>query len=68
MVAAGDRAVALFVVQRADCAAFAACHELDPAFATGLEEAADAGVEILIYACDLSISSAKISHSMEWRR
>ncbi|MFP5449844.1 MAG: DNA/RNA nuclease SfsA, partial [Alphaproteobacteria bacterium] len=30
MVAEGDRAVALFVVQRTDCDAFSACHDLDP--------------------------------------
>ena len=42
MVATGDRAVALFVVQRTDCEAFAACHDLDPAFARGLDQAADA--------------------------
>ena len=43
-VAAGDRAVALFVIQRMDCEAFSACADLDPAFARGLEAAATAGV------------------------
>ena len=54
MVAAGYRAVALFVVQRTDCDAFSACADLDPAFAAGLEAAADAGVEVLVYACAMS--------------
>src|SRR5882757_7326630 len=56
MVAAGDRAVALFIVQRTDCEAFSACHELDPAFGRGLDQAADAGVEVLVYACDVAVS------------
>lgn len=35
-VAAGDRAVVLFVVQRKDCEAFSACRDLDPAFARSI--------------------------------
>jgi sugar fermentation stimulation protein A len=68
MVAAGDRAVVLFVVQRTDCDAFSACRELDPAFARGLDQAADAGVEVLVYACDVSLSGVKITHRLDWRR
>lgn len=68
MVAAGDRAVALFVVQRTDCEAFAACHELDPAFARGLDQAADAGVEVLIYACDVALDGVRIARRIPWRR
>jgi sugar fermentation stimulation protein A len=68
MVAAGDRAVVLFVVQRTDCEAFAACHELDPAFGRGLDQAADAGVEILVYACDLSTAGVRIVRPIPWAR
>ena len=68
MVAEGDRALVLFVVQRTDCEAFTACHELDPAFARGLDQAADAGVEVLIYACDVSAAAVNISHRLIWRR
>ncbi|MDP3175038.1 MAG: DNA/RNA nuclease SfsA, partial [Phenylobacterium sp.] len=68
MVAAGDRAVALFVVQRTDCEAFSACHDLDPTFAAGLERAADTGVEVLIYACDVSPQSVGIARAIPWRR
>ena len=45
-VARGNRAVQLFVVQRTDCERFPACADLDPAYAAGLEAAADAGVEV----------------------
>jgi len=68
MVAGGDRAVVLFVVQRTDCDAFAACHDLDPAFARGLDLAADAGVEVLVYACDLSVAGVRITRRIPWSR
>jgi sugar fermentation stimulation protein A len=66
-VAVGDRAVALFVVQREDCAAFRACTDLDPAFARGLEQAAEAGVEILIRACEVTTSGVRIARPLPWR-
>lgn len=68
MVAEGDRAVALFVVQRTDCDAFAACHDLDPAFARGLEAAAEAGVEVLAYGCDISSDAVRIARRLRWSR
>jgi sugar fermentation stimulation protein A len=68
MVAAGDRAVALFVVQRTDCDAFTACHDLDPTFGRGLDQAADAGVEVLIYACDVALDGVRIARRIPWRR
>ena len=68
MVAAGDRAVALFVVQRTDCKLFSACHELDPTFAAGLGRAAEAGVEVLVYGCDMSTERIRISRRIDWRR
>lgn len=68
MVAQGDRAVVLFVVQRTDCEAFAACRELDPGFALALDRAADTGVEVLVYACDVAVGGVKIGHRLAWRR
>ena len=64
----GDLAVVLFVVQRTDCDAFSACHELDPAFARGLEQAARAGVEVLVCACDVAPTGVAIRRRLEWRR
>jgi len=60
-VVAGDRAVALFVVQRMDCESFKACEDLDPAFARGLTQAARAGVEVLVYACDVTTQGVRIA-------
>ena len=68
MAAQGDRAVALFVVQRTDCETFKACHELDPVFARGLDEVADAGVEVLVYTCDITPEAVSITRPLSWAR
>ena len=67
-VAEGERAVQLFVVQRTDCEAFAACADLDPAYAAGLDHAAERGVEVLVYACDIGVEEIWIAHPIPWRR
>lgn len=66
-VARGARAVQLFVVQRTDCDRFAACADLDPAYARGLRDAAEAGVEVLCYRCDISPDEILISRRIPWR-
>jgi sugar fermentation stimulation protein A len=68
MVAGGARAAVLFVVQREDCDAFAACHDLDPKFAAALNAAADAGVEVLAYRCDMGQAAIRIGQRLPWRR
>jgi sugar fermentation stimulation protein A len=68
VVEQGDRAVALFIVQRTDCEAFSACHELDPTFASGLDHAAEAGVEVLVYSCLMKTSGITLANSIPWRR
>ena len=66
-VAKGARAVQLFVVQRTDCDSFAACEDLDPVYARGLDDAAAAGVEVLCYRCDISPDEVRISRRIPWR-
>ena len=68
MVQTGDRAVALFVVQRTDCDAFAACADLDPKFARALDEVAEIGVDVLVYACGITPESVQITHPLPWKR
>lgn len=63
----GDRAVQLFVIQRTDCDAFSACADLDPAYADGLDAAANAGVEVLAYACDINLDGIRIACRVPWR-
>jgi sugar fermentation stimulation protein A len=49
-VAAGDRAVMLYVVQRTDCEAFRLAPDLDPAYARAFDAARAAGVEMIAMA------------------
>lgn len=65
-VAEGDRAVQLFVIQRTDCDAFAACADLDPTYAAGLDLAAAAGVEVLVYGCDIAVGEISIAGRIPW--
>jgi sugar fermentation stimulation protein A len=67
MVAAGDRAVVFFVIQRTDCEQFTACRELDQTFAAALDHAADLGVEVLCYDCDLSTTAIRLNRRIPWR-
>ena len=67
-VVEGDRAVQLFVVQRTDCDAFAACADLDPAYAAGLDLAATRGVEVLVYGCDITTDEIRITRPLPWAR
>jgi sugar fermentation stimulation protein A len=65
-VAEGERAVQLFVIQRTDCESFAACADLDPAYAAGLNAAAAAGVEVLCYGCDITPETVRITRRLPW--
>ena len=67
MVAEGHRAVMLFVIQRTDCDLFAACAELDPAYAKGLVRAARSGVEVLCYDCHIGSDAIRIARPIPWR-
>ena len=66
-VQGGDRDVLMFVTQRADCTAFEAAADLDPAYADGLVAAARAGVEVLCYDCDISPNEILIARRLPWR-
>jgi len=54
MVAGGDRAVMLYLVQRSDCEAFAPAEHIDPAYAQGLRDAVAAGVEVEVWTAEVS--------------
>lgn len=59
MVAAGNRAVMLYVVQRADCDAMRICADLDPEYAAAFDAARQRGVEA--YALDCIVSARQIT-------
>jgi sugar fermentation stimulation protein A len=54
MVAQGNRAVMVFLVQRGDAESFKLARDIDPAYAAAFRSAAEAGVEMLCYRCQLS--------------
>ncbi len=54
MVAAGHRAIMVYVVQRGDCDGFAIAGDIDPAYAAAAARARARGVEAICYACRLS--------------
>jgi sugar fermentation stimulation protein A len=54
MVAAGARAVMVYVVQRDDCDRFAVAADIDPAYAAGLARATAEGVEAICIGCAVS--------------
>lgn len=54
MVAAGHRAVMLYLIQRDDAAHFALASDIDPRYAEAFARAREAGVEAIAYACRLT--------------
>lgn len=54
MVAAGHRAVMLYLIQRQDCDRFRICSDLDPVYATAFQHAIQRGVEAYAVKCRIS--------------
>jgi sugar fermentation stimulation protein A len=65
MVAAGARAVMLFVVQRDDCHRFRTAADFDPAYDAGLRRALSAGVEALAYGCRVAVDGIAVDRRLE---
>jgi len=65
-VSADDRAVVLFVVQRADCNQCEVAADLDPAFAQALDMAVAAGVEVLSYGCRITHDEMALDRRLEF--
>ena len=63
-ISEGDRAVVLFVVQRADCDRFAVCGDLDPMFAEAFDAALRAGVEALAYDCRIDLQATTLRQAV----
>ncbi len=54
MVAAGHRAVMLYLIQRTDAERFTLARDVDPAYGTAFDRARNAGVEMLAYDCRIT--------------
>jgi sugar fermentation stimulation protein A len=63
-VAAGARAVVVYVVQRTDCADFRIAADIDPMYAASFRAALDAGVEAACYACDISLDGVRLARPL----
>jgi len=61
-VAAGDRAVMFYLVNREDCDRFAPAAAIDPGYAAGLKDAVAAGVEVLVYAARVRPEGIEVDH------
>lgn len=64
MVAAGNRAVMLYCVQREDCDRFALAADIDPGYAAAFARATQAGVEAYAYACTLSVEEIRVASAI----
>ncbi|MEM7663698.1 MAG: DNA/RNA nuclease SfsA [Pseudomonadota bacterium] len=65
---AGNRAVMLFIIQRTDCEALATAPDIDPDYHEAFYKAAEAGVEILCYDCQISLEEISVRRRIPWRR
>jgi len=64
MVAAGHRAVMVYVVQREDCDHFTLAADIDPGYDTAFAAARAAGVEALCYACKIAVDGISIAEPL----
>jgi sugar fermentation stimulation protein A len=60
----GNRSVIFFCIQRNDVTAFAPASRIHPEYARTLREAAETGVEILAYTCNLTTTRVAIGSSV----
>lgn len=66
MKAAGNRALMLFLVQRADCDRFEAATDIDPAYGAALQSAQDEGVEVLCLACRVGLTDITVARRIDF--
>lgn len=64
VVAAGHRAVMLYLVQRTDCARLRMAADLDPGYAAAFEEARAAGVEMIAHGTRIDRESVVIGSAL----
>jgi sugar fermentation stimulation protein A len=64
MVAAGARAVMVYLVQRGDCRSFGLAADLDPAYARAFTAACAAGVEALCHACTVTEDGIELADAL----
>jgi sugar fermentation stimulation protein A len=60
-VAAGARAVVVYVVQRTDCADFRIAADIDPVYAASFSLALESGVEAVCYGCEVDLEGVRLT-------
>ena len=65
MVAAGNRAVMLFLIQIGSSTAFALARDIDPAYGGAFDTARAAGVEAIAYKCGLTVQGIVVAGRVE---
>lgn len=55
MVAAGNRALMIYVVQRQDCERFCLARDVDPAYGKAFDLARQSGVKSVAYSCQMTV-------------
>ena len=65
-ISKGYRSVMLYVVQRMDCEKLTIAKEIDPIYAENFINAKKNGVEMEVWACDISIKEIKLSHQLQF--
>ena len=63
-VAAGERAVLVYIVQRMDCASFGLAADIDPIYASAFREAIGAGVEAVCRACRVTRDGIRLGAAL----
>ena len=67
MVAQGQRAVMLYIVQRSDGHIFRPAAHIDPAYAADLQQVYEQGVEILVYRAEVTPEKIEIAEKIAWQ-
>ena len=62
----GHRAVMLYCVNRTDCETFALAADIDPEYAAEFAKARDAGMEALVYKCDISEGGIQMTTALRF--
>ena len=66
-VAAGHRAVMLYLAQRDDGKAFSIAADIDPTYAAALRAGMESGVEILCYTCAVTTAGIEVAAPLALR-
>ena len=65
-VAAGDRAVMFYFVQRSDCEVFKPADDIDPVYGKLLREAVSKGVEVLVYEAKVTPTQIRLGGTLPY--